>query len=161
MLLLLSLLLSSLLLMGLLLIGGRRLSHVDHDDDAQLDNDMRAEGVRAGMKAVVSRGRWTLRAALGYFNGRDATGAALLVPDPERADLVREAFRLAAKGKTITEITDRMKGLGLLTRTPTSRLRPSWLQPRSSWRSSERWLWMPGRLGRRTPGSLPRTWTAA
>ncbi len=83
---------------------------------AQLDNDMRAERVVAGMKAAAARGRWTFQAALGYLNGRDAMGAAVLVPDPDRAELVRQAFRMAAEGKTIYEITDTMKGLGLKTR---------------------------------------------
>ena len=83
---------------------------------AQLDNEMRADRVKAGMKAAVSHERWTFRAALGFLNSRDATGTAVLVPDPDRADLVREAFRMAAEGMTINEITARMKALGLRTR---------------------------------------------
>lgn len=83
---------------------------------AQLDNDMRAERVVAGMKAAAARGRWTFRAALGYVNGRDVTGAAVLLPDPDRAELVRQAFRLAAEGAGVVEVTEKMKALGLKTR---------------------------------------------
>jgi DNA invertase Pin-like site-specific DNA recombinase len=77
---------------------------------------MRADRVLAGMKAATAHGRWPFRAALGYLNGRDATGAAVLIPDPDRADLVRQAFRMAAEGASIQAITDKMQALGLRTR---------------------------------------------
>jgi len=70
---------------------------------------MRADRVLAGMKAATAHGRWPFRAALGYLNGRDATGAAVLIPDPDRADLVRQAFRMAAEGASIQAITTRCR----------------------------------------------------
>jgi len=93
---------------------------------AQLDNDMRAERVLAGMKAAAARGRWTFRAAIGYLNGRDVTGAAVLVPDPERAEFVRQAFRMAAEGASVNEVTDRMRALGLKTRDGNDVLAQGW-----------------------------------
>jgi hypothetical protein len=50
------------------------------------------------------------------LNGRDATGTAVLVPDPDRDELMRQAFRMAAEGVSIFEITAKMKALGLRTR---------------------------------------------
>lgn len=63
---------------------------------AQFDSDVRSERVTAGMRAAMERGRWVFWAPIGYLRGRP--GEASLVPDPERAPAVREAFDLAARG---------------------------------------------------------------
>lgn len=57
---------------------------------AQLDNEMKADRTRAGLKEAVSRGRFVWRPPLGYLTG--------MKHDPERAPLVRRAFELVANG---------------------------------------------------------------
>src|SRR5438552_8576150 len=59
---------------------------------AQFDNDTRSDRTRAGMRAALELGRWTFLAPLGYMNARRAMGVSLL-PDPQRAPLVRRAFQ--------------------------------------------------------------------
>jgi site-specific DNA recombinase len=80
---------------------------------AQFDNDVRSERVTAGMRAAMERGRWVFRAPIGYLRGRP--GEASLVPDPERAPAVREAFELAARGVLGRPLMDRLAELGLTT----------------------------------------------
>jgi len=76
---------------------------------AQFDNDVRAERTRAGMRAALERGRWTHRAPLGYLAG--------MVPDPDRAPIIREAFALAAEWPGGVEALRRkVGGLGLTSR---------------------------------------------
>ncbi len=58
---------------------------------AQFDNDVRSDRTRAGMRAALELGRWVFLAPLGYINAPRATGKSLM-PDPERAPLVRRAF---------------------------------------------------------------------
>jgi len=55
---------------------------------AQFDNDVRSERTRGGMKAALKLGRWTFLAPLGYLNAPRSSGKSL-IPDPERASLVR------------------------------------------------------------------------
>src|SRR6187401_3426094 len=64
---------------------------------AQFDNDVRSERTRGGMKAALELGRWTFLAPLGYLNAHRSTGRSL-IPDPERAPLVRRAFQDFATG---------------------------------------------------------------
>ncbi len=80
---------------------------------AQFDNDVRSERVTAGMNAARERGRWVNRPPIGYLIGR---GMPSLVPDPDRAPLVREAFALAAAGVRGRLLIDRLTALGLRTR---------------------------------------------
>jgi site-specific DNA recombinase len=82
---------------------------------AQFDNDVRSERVTAGMKAAVERGRWVWPAPLGYRNG--PRGGPSLVPDPDRAPAVREAFELASRGITGRDLLTRLHALGLTTKT--------------------------------------------
>ncbi len=49
------------------------------------------------MMAALARGRWPFLAPLGYVNGSGPDGRSL-VPDPERAPLVRKAFELCVSG---------------------------------------------------------------
>jgi DNA invertase Pin-like site-specific DNA recombinase len=65
---------------------------------AQFDNDCRSDRTRAGMKAALELGRWVFLAPLGYINAPRAMGKSL-VPDPERAPLVRRAFEEYATGR--------------------------------------------------------------
>ena len=65
---------------------------------AQFDNDCRSDRTRAGMKAALELGRWVFLAPIGYLNAPRAMGKSLM-PDPERAPLVRRAFEEYATGR--------------------------------------------------------------
>ena len=62
---------------------------------AQVDNDMRAKKTRDGMVAALRDGRWVHQAPLGYVKPTSKTGPSL-VPDPDSAFFVREAFQRAS-----------------------------------------------------------------
>jgi DNA invertase Pin-like site-specific DNA recombinase len=64
---------------------------------AQFDNDVRSDRTRAGMKEALQRGRWTFLAPLGYLNAPRAVQGSLM-PDPERAPIVRRLFKQYASG---------------------------------------------------------------
>jgi hypothetical protein len=83
---------------------------------AQFDNDVRSDRTRAGMRAALELGRWTFLAPLGYMNAPRAMGKSL-IPDPERAPLVRRAFQDFATGRfTKHEVRKAVIALGLKTR---------------------------------------------
>ena len=83
---------------------------------AQFDNDTRSDRTRAGMRAALELGRWTFVAPLGYVNAPRAVGKSL-IPDPERAPLVRRAFQDFATGRfRKEEIRNTVTALGLRTR---------------------------------------------
>jgi site-specific DNA recombinase len=83
---------------------------------AQFDNDVRSERTRGGMKAALELGRWTFLAPLGYLNAHRSTGRSL-IPDPERARLVRRAFQGFATGRfTKHKVRNNVNALGLTTR---------------------------------------------
>src|SRR6266851_6241728 len=83
---------------------------------AQFDNDVRSDRTRAGMRAALELGRWTFPAPLGYLNTPKWSGKSL-VPDPERATFVTQAFEDFATGRfTKQEILARVTELGLRTR---------------------------------------------
>ena len=69
---------------------------------AQFDNDCRSDRTRAGMKAALELGRWVFLAPIGYLNAPRAMGKSLM-PDPERAPLVRRAFEEYATGRFTKE----------------------------------------------------------
>lgn len=83
---------------------------------AQFDNDVRSERTRAGMKAALEQGRWTFVPPLGYLNAPKWSGKSL-IPDPERADLVKRAFEEFATGRfPKEEVLQTATRLGLRTR---------------------------------------------
>ncbi len=65
---------------------------------AQFDNDVRSERTVAGMKARLERGGWTFSPPLGYLKGTDANGGKTIIPDPQRAQLITEAFEMYPTG---------------------------------------------------------------
>jgi site-specific DNA recombinase len=65
---------------------------------AQFDNDIRADRTRSGMRAALELGRWTFLAPLGYLNAPNASGKSLM-PDAERAPIVRRIFEQYATGR--------------------------------------------------------------
>src|SRR5713101_2764455 len=83
---------------------------------AQFDNDVRSDRTRAGMRAALELGRWTFPAPLGYLNAPKWSGKSLL-PDPDRAPLIRRAFEEFAGGHfTKQDVLARVTELGLRTR---------------------------------------------
>ena len=83
---------------------------------AQFDNDVRSDRTRAGMQAALELGRWTFVAPLGYLNAPKWSGKSL-VPDPERATLVRRAFEeIASRRCTKQGVIGLVTELGLRTR---------------------------------------------
>ena len=83
---------------------------------AQFDNDVRSDRTRAGMRASLELGRWTFVAPLGYLNAPRWSGKSLL-PDPERAPVVRRAFEEIASGRcTKQDVIALVTELGLRTR---------------------------------------------
>lgn len=89
----------------------------------QLQSDLASEKIQGAMLEVVRRGRSPNRAPIGYLNARDAAGAKCVIPDPERAPLVRRAFELAAEGWTPTRIAEELERLGLRSRRQGVRIR--------------------------------------
>src|SRR5919197_6018255 len=83
---------------------------------SQFDNDVRSDRTRAGMRAALEAGRWTFRAPLGYLNAPKWTGKSLM-PDPDRAALIRELFEEYASGRfTKQEVLAQITERGLRTR---------------------------------------------
>ncbi len=80
---------------------------------AQLDNDMRSDRSRAGMKTAVEKGRWPFPATIGYKNARTAKDEPTLEHDPVRAPLIRQGFELYATGHfTKRQVLNRIMALG-------------------------------------------------
>src|SRR6267378_7107087 len=83
---------------------------------AQFDNDVRSERTRAGMRMALEQGRWMFIPPVGYLNAPKWAGKSL-VPDPERAPLVRRAFQDIATGRfTKHEVRKAVIAPGLKTR---------------------------------------------
>jgi len=83
---------------------------------AQLDNDVRADRTKAGMKAAIATGKWTFKAPLGYLSGHHKPGSASLIQDPQRAPLIRQAFEMFASGlHTKQNVLKRVNCAGLQT----------------------------------------------
>jgi site-specific DNA recombinase len=71
-----------------------------------------SERVTYRMRAGAQSGRHLHLAPLGYRNGTH-NGVKNLVPDPERAELVRKAFSLVADGHGLVEVLRMVTALGL------------------------------------------------
>ena len=81
---------------------------------SQFDNNVKAERTKEGMTAALSIGRWTHRGPIGYLNGDRKVGQPSLIPDPERAPLMRRAFELAAE-HPLVDVLAEVTRLGLRT----------------------------------------------
>ena len=92
----------------------------------QLFRDTLKERTKERMRASVEAGRFPWPAPIGYMN-RNGKGKAVvslgpgqanMVPDPERAHLIRKAFELIATGRyAVAEVLRLVNGMGLRTRT--------------------------------------------
>lgn len=65
----------------------------------EVDNDIRAQKIRDGIRGARKLGRWTCHAPIGYKNMRDEQNKPILVPHPEKAKIVQWAFEEVAKGE--------------------------------------------------------------
>lgn len=84
---------------------------------AQFDNDQRAARTRAGLRAAAERGRWIWPAPLGYRTGSRPAGEPSLVPIPDLACLIRDAFEtFAGSHRTVTDIWRTARAAGLRSR---------------------------------------------
>jgi site-specific DNA recombinase len=90
-----------------------------------------AAEARKGMAEKAKQGGWPHQAPIGYLNKRASMGGrrvAFIVPDPERADLVRGAFQLyAGGGYSVAQLADELAERGLRGRGRRDR-------PESRWR---------------------------
>src|SRR5262249_23617691 len=78
---------------------------------AQLDNDVKAERTRTGMKAALELGRWTWQPPFGYVRGE--RGGPSMRPHPEHALAVRAAFQDFANGTSKDDVLRRLRSEGL------------------------------------------------
>ena len=71
----------------------------------QIENERRSLSVTAGMRRAMKEGRWPRQAPLGYKNARDESNNKIIIPDPDTAPLITQAFNMMSKGgKTQQEI---------------------------------------------------------
>ena len=66
---------------------------------AQLDNDIRADRTRVGMRDAMREGRWVHRPPLGYSKPPRHLGPPSLEVDPETGPLIQMAFKEIATGR--------------------------------------------------------------
>ncbi len=84
---------------------------------SQYENRQRARRTVAGMKNKVDKGGWPFKTPLGYCNVIDANEQRTVIPDPERAPLIKTAFEMFATGlHTKQEVLRRVNGMGLRAR---------------------------------------------
>jgi site-specific DNA recombinase len=76
----------------------------------QFDNEQRSDRTIAGMKTGLEAGKWMHKAPIGYLNASVAGG---LVPDADRAELIRTAFALYAEGMKKNDVLRKVTALGL------------------------------------------------
>lgn len=81
--------------------------------------DNLSENIKRGQRQKLRNGIWPQMTPIGYLNERRGK---VIIPDPERAPLVRKAFELyATGGYTIDRVTAAVREMGLTSR-PTQRL---------------------------------------
>lgn len=85
---------------------------------AEFYSDNLREEVLKGMNKAVEYGRYPSNAPLGYLNARHPEGHGILIPDPERAEVIREMFALYVTGEwSLRDLTTWAQGKGLTSRT--------------------------------------------
>ena len=82
--------------------------------NAQLYSSNLSAEVKKGLLQKVKQGGWNGQAPVGYLNVRNQRGEAVIVPDPDMAPLVKEAFKLYSTGEySITELHSMMIKKGI------------------------------------------------
>ncbi|MDO8591242.1 MAG: recombinase family protein [bacterium] len=80
---------------------------------AQYENDIKSQRTITGMTAKALDGRWPVGAPWGYKNIKDALGKKIIVPDPERAPIVKFLFEEYARGTiTFIELSKKVNEMG-------------------------------------------------
>ncbi len=78
-------------------------------------SDQLSERVKLGMETKAKRGMWPTYAPIGYLNDPDSKG---IIPDPERADPVREVFEAYMhRNISLSDLASWATARGLRTRT--------------------------------------------
>ncbi len=67
----------------------------------EVDNDIRSEKVKMGMRGANKLGRWTSTAPIGYKNRRDDENKPIIVPKEHERDAIRWAFLEVAKNERL------------------------------------------------------------
>jgi len=81
---------------------------------AELDNDIRGERSREGMRRIVEKGGWMAKPPLGYSMHRNGSNLPILVEDRKNADLIRALFRMVGeKGYTEAQAWKEIRAMGL------------------------------------------------
>lgn len=81
---------------------------------AQFDNDLRSDRTKVGMRAATERGRWAWQAPIGYRTGSRAAGEPSLVPVPDLAEAIRDAFvNLAQSDRSVTDLCAELHARGV------------------------------------------------
>lgn len=75
-----------------------------------------SDRVRDRMRLGTQSGRFLHVAPTGYLNAKMSNGTKNLIPDPERAGLVRDAFTMIAEGNRLEKVLKIVTGLGLRSR---------------------------------------------
>ncbi len=65
----------------------------------EVDNDIRSQKIKDGIRGARKLGRWTSNAPIGYKNSRDEYNKPIIIPHPEKASIVKWAFEEVAKGE--------------------------------------------------------------
>ena len=65
--------------------------------EAEYDNAVRKQRTIGGMTTRLNQGMWTFKAPLGFLNEKKR-GIKTIVPDPDRAPLIRKAFQRFGTG---------------------------------------------------------------
>ena len=83
---------------------------IDYDDPTQImmqlmylgmpevDNKVRSQKVKIGMRQGLKEGRWNVKQPIGYIKGKDELGKPLMQLDPIKAPLIKELFDLFTTG---------------------------------------------------------------
>jgi site-specific DNA recombinase len=84
---------------------------------AQSYTDQLSDNVKRSIKHKISNGEWSGPAPLGYLNVDDPAGGKTIIPDPERAFLIKRLFQEYSTGTcSQAELIRKAKGWGLETR---------------------------------------------
>lgn len=65
----------------------------------EVDNDIRSQKIKDGIRGARKLGRWTSNAPVGYKNARDESNRPIIVPHPEISKVVQWAFKEVAKAE--------------------------------------------------------------
>ena len=61
---------------------------------AEVDNKIRSQKVKMGMRQGRKEGRWNVSQPFGYIPGRDGLGKTLMKVDPEKGKLLKNLFEI-------------------------------------------------------------------